>query len=414
MIHDARRLSDSLGKPAMGRLVEGLRERLRLGRPLQGSITLATPSDNERSAIDQFLGRRPSSGTSLVIRLAEVERILSDGAICDSLAEAVEALLGRIENQNQAREVAARRWAEVFLDIEPALEDLPQYRPWLEQLRSAGLLKRLSGGDCNVANILLRQTFAVLKELPQPVVSLAEFATRVTGDSHALDAGAPLATLCLLAIARQHGSRPPRSAEARRKLWDIVGVVVDELSAPVLVLNLRADPATLVGSLLNPMADAGEPCHLTVRQLRRIEANAFVSFDGAKIYVCENVSVVAAAAQRLGRRCAPLICTAGQPASSVQLLLQKLREAGCRLLYHGDFDAAGIVIANMLMNRFGAEPWRMSIGDFVAAAASPGPKLKCHPVAAIWADELAEKMFGFGHAALEESVLDSLMADLRA
>src|SRR5207247_3561375 len=123
---------------------------------------------------------------------------------------------------------------------------------------TTGLLIKCSGVDFASASVLLRHTLSVLRQIPQPVVPLAELAARATGDSHALDAGKPLSTLCLRGIAQQQGLKLSRSAGFRRQLWERVGVVVDELSAPVLVLNLRAARSTLVGHFLNLMANSGE------------------------------------------------------------------------------------------------------------------------------------------------------------
>lgn len=294
----------------------------------------------------------------MVVRLAEMERVLREGGICDSLSEAVQAIVGPIENQRRARDSAAEPWTELFKSIEPAMAELPEYRDWHVRIRSTGLLKKYSGGDCASAGVLLRHALTVLRHLPHPAVPLAELAARVSGDSHALDAGKPLSTLCLLAIAQQQGLKLSRSADFRRQLWEGVGVVVDELSAPVLVLNLRAVQSTLAGQFLNLMADSGEPCHLTVRQLRAVDGRAFAERTNRTVYVCENPSVITAAAQRLGSRSLPLVCTAGQPASADSLLLGHCR-ASCRMRYHGDLDAPGIAIANLLIGRFAMEPWRM-------------------------------------------------------
>lgn len=412
MIYDEDRLRRTLDSPAMSRLMQALRGRLRRGRGLGGTITLDGPTQEERSAIDRFLERRPTSGDALCIRVSEIERILREGDICDSLREAIEAITGPVSDERGAREAAKLQWAQVFSSVEPAMTELPIHTTWLEQLRCSGLLKRLCGGDCARAGTLLRAALSVLRELPQPVVPLAEFAARTTGDSHALDAGTPLATLCLLAVALQHGAKAPRSAEARRRLWDLSGIVTDELSAPVLVLNLRPDSSTLVGQWLALMAGAGEPCHLTVRQLRQIDSSAFRPLSASAVHVCENPSVVAAAAHRLGAKSLPLICTAGQPASAAQLLLRLLRGAGCELVYHGDFDPPGIAIANLLHQRFGTQPWRMSAADYSAAATVNGPILNGRFVPAAWDKELTIQMQFHGHAVLEEHVLNWLIADL--
>jgi uncharacterized protein (TIGR02679 family) len=118
-----------------------------------------------------------------------------------------------------------------------------------------------------------------------------------------------------------------------------------------------------------------------------------------------------AAAHRLGSKCPALICTSGQPASAAQLLLTHLRQAGCRLRYHGDFDYAGIGIANLLIERFGVEPWRMSAADYISVR-TKGPTLQLHRISASWDEQLAHSMNSEGHAILEESVLDTLLDDL--
>lgn len=412
MIHDLERLRRTLGHPMLARLLQALTDRLRLGRALTGSLTLSNPSGSERSAIDQLLGRKPSSGTSLTLRLSEIERVLRQGDLCDSLEEAVHVIAGPVTNQRATRESAQQRWSDLFISAEFAIADAAELLPWLHHIRATGLLKRLTRGDLAVATALIEKAIVVLRQLPQPVVPLAEFSARVAGDSHALDVGTPLSTLCLSAIAMQQGLPPSRSADFRRERWDFVGVVVDELCAPVLVLNLRGDPSTLVGRLLNVMAAAGEPCHLTVRQLRAAGENAFGELREIPVHVCENPSVIAAAAQRLGARSLPLICTSGQPASAAQLLLRQLREAGCRILYHGDMDRAGIGIANFLVQRFSVEPWRMSAPDYLSAVSTTGLPLRGRPAVAGWDAELSASMRSHGKAVLEECVVDVLISDL--
>jgi uncharacterized protein (TIGR02679 family) len=132
------------------------------------------------------------------------------------------------------------------------------------------------------------------------------------------------------------------------------------------------------------------------------------------IYVCENPSVIAAAAQRPGPRSPPLISTAGQPASAAQLLFGLLCQAGCQLRYHGDPDTLGIVIANKLIRRFAMEPWRMNAADYVSALSAAGPTLCGRIFNAVWDDQLSSEMRLYGKAVLEESVLDSLISDLGA
>ena len=60
------------------------------------------------------------------------------------------------------------------------------------------------------------------------------------------------------------------------------------------------------------------------------------------VWVCENPSVVEEAAEKLGARCAPLICVEGRPSVAATPLLGALSRCGTELRYHGDFDWSGL------------------------------------------------------------------------
>ncbi len=156
-------------------------------------------------------------------------------------------------------------------------------------------------------------------------------------------------------------------------MWAAVGVLCDELSAPVLSLNLRADMESLTGKVLNLHAECGEPYRLTVRQLLRHPPIFATEIVGSVVYICENASVIAAAANRLGVNSAPIVCIEGQPKTAARLLLDRLRSTGLRLAYHGDFDWGGVRIANLIVQRHGAAPWRMSTDDYRAAVNNTAP-----------------------------------------
>ena len=80
------------------------------------------------------------------------------------------------------------------------------------------------------------------------------------------------------------------------------------------------------------------------------------------VFVCENPSVVEAAADRLGSASAPLVCTFGRPGVAALRLLQALAPS-VQLRLRADGDRAGWSIVNGLLNRFDrAERWRMPDG----------------------------------------------------
>ncbi|MBM3271425.1 MAG: TIGR02679 family protein [Candidatus Sericytochromatia bacterium] len=405
-----------LGAPGLDRLLSRLAARLARGKPLAGRLSLEAPTEAEREAIGRLLGRRAVGQGSLSIDLGEVERLLAEGGRHRTLAEAVEAVHGPVAAPAAlARERAAeveRAWAAAYEEARSSLASKGHdHVAWIEDLVRSGAAKRLARRDAGVGAALLRQAVATAARLPVDGVPLASLAASATGDSHALDRGSAVGLLVFRLVARLAGPVDSRGIEAWRESWDRVGVVCDELSAPVLVLGLSAEPDHPVAEALNLFAKAGEPHRLSIRSLLRFPFR-FKTLPGTErtAYVCENPSIVAAVADRLGNRCPPLICVEGQPKAASRLLLQALTSQGWALLYHGDFDWKGIEIANFVLNRHGARPWCMTAADY--RKAPPGVPLSGKPVQASWDSELESAMVRSGHAVHEEAVLESLLGDL--
>jgi uncharacterized protein (TIGR02679 family) len=195
--------------------------------------------------------------------------------------------------------------------------------------------------------------------------------------------------------------------ERERETWARAGVLVNELAAPALVLNLPAAPTPGLGALVEAARAAGLPIHLSLRALLRGSSTWHVA--GRDVFVCENANLVAIAAERLGPACAPLVCTDGMPSASQRTLLSQLAERGAHLRYHGDFDWPGLRIANYVIRTFGATPWRMGAHDY---APQRGRALSGTPVVASWDARLTQAMFEAGYALDEEYVAPALCKDL--
>ena len=128
------------------------------------------------------------------------------------------------------------------------------------------------------------------------------------------------------------------------------------------------------------------------------------------VFICENPSIVSAAAREIGTLCRPLVCTNGQPTSTVHLLLSQLRIAGADLLCHADFDWAGLRIVDQLVREHRAIPWRMSVEDY---RATPGTvPLDPKPFTASWSPDLSNALRTHGHAVFEEQLVRFLLNDL--
>ena len=396
-----------LGSPGLSWLVERLVARLERGQALdRGSVSLADASPDQRRAIDDLLGRRSTTGKRLQIDLSQLCESMHTDA--DGLRALVVALRGPVHDLRARRDAETTAWNALFAPWDERLSADGKLSAWLHGLRRSGLLKRLAGGDVGQAGHLLDHAHAVLTAAPHDDILLATLAVRVTGDSHALDRGHPVATLCLKAIEETAGLDGGASAEARRDAWASLGVCLDDLSAPVLCLNLRPAPGSPSAGWIDWHVVRGEPFYLTWRQVQVFEPDPAMP----SVHVCENPAVVSEAANRLAARCRPLVCLNGMPSSPVKRLLKRVGVAGIPLLLRADFDWAGLRIVDGLFDPARCRLWRMTPDDYHACQASQA--LTGIPIHPPWAKDLSAAMETSGSAGYEEDILDRLLHDLSA
>ncbi|OOC09436.1 TIGR02679 family protein [Thioalkalivibrio halophilus] len=403
------RLHRLLGGAALERLRRRLRERILRGGG--DTITLTRASGAEREAVERLLGRPPRAGNSLRLSLAEMERILQRAELAPSLREALEVLDGPLRDPARERTELQQRWVEVVAALHPraAAADLAQ---WLESVVDRGLVKRLANRDPARGRELLERSLMVLEELPQPGSNRSTLAARCLGDAHALDAGQPVAALVRHALHRYWRGGVGDDDPDERTLWAHAGILIGgDITSTVLVHRLPATGDTATARALEAHSAAAEPLYLTLRQLLREPPQWDV--DGRIVHVCENPAVVSEAAERLGTDCAPLVATWGRPRAAVWVLLEQLRDAGAKLLFRADFDWTGIAIANAVIQRLGARPWRMDTATLEAHATLSDRPLRARPVAACWDDTLQEALQHRGCALHEEQLLEALLEDLR-
>ncbi|MFD8622325.1 TIGR02679 family protein [Streptomyces hygroscopicus] len=402
---DRDRLTRLLGAPGCAWLVDRIRRRMERAEPLTGPVTLAAPTDGERAAAERLLGRAPSGGRSLSIRLDAVDTVLRrSGVSPDGLAAAVVALTGPVTLLGDVRRREADAWHDAYTPLTEFCSERPELADWGEHIRVSGLVRRLAR-DPGSARALLASAVTALRSLPaDPAVSLPAFAARTLGDAHALDDGTPLATLVHSGVRALTGFPDGTGAEWRREAWACAGLLKDALSSTVLTVGLRGTPA------LDWTTDSGEPAVLTLRQLTRTPPRA----TPPVVRVCENPTVLATAADTYGPDCPPLVCLQGQPSAAALTLLRHLHSHRATLLYHGDFDWGGIRIAAALLRRVPWYPWRYTTADYRAAAGrSPlAPSLTGTPATAPWDPGLRAALSELRVRVEEETVLDDLLTDL--
>lgn len=416
MIQEDGRLQRLLGGESLSSLRKRLRQRFERG-PADGKLErlrITNLGVDEHAALAGLMGRSVRFSTSMQIDIPLIDEVLNRAGIATSLREALELIDGPIVHTETARAELRAEWSRVVSLVGHA--DLLRL---LEAAVGLGLLKRLSNGNPDAAAQLCRNVSIVLNALPADGMTRAQLAAKTLGDAHALDNGRPAAAL-VLAVWREKAApkhdphdEDPLGVESEigdersRDVWAKAGVLVNELARPALFLNLQMKSHSSA-----PNA-TGEPTYASLRFLLRSSPSWNV--NGQDVYVCENANLIAIAADRCGRQCAPMVCTDGMPAAAQRIILQQLAAAGGRLRYHGDFDWAGVRIGNYVMRECGALPWRFDAAAYLAAVAQaprPGLALAGLEAKASWDEGLTIAMQEHQLSIAEESLADELLEDL--
>ncbi|MFJ6738890.1 TIGR02679 family protein [Streptomyces sp. NPDC091279] len=419
-LHAATR--DWLTGPGLTRLWQGARKRLESnGVQATGSLRLTAMNAQERNDLSLLLGK-PLTGAAVTIRLDVLDARLRSSAAGLGLRQTLEELGPPLTDRCAVRAgVAARReqvWSFLAssLDASP-LADQEWPRQWYGLLRRAGVPR---GVTPEAATWTLQQAVQVLTALLGPegperngTRGRGELAAMTTGSAHGLDDGTWLARLVQRGVALAHGTEFPDDAAGRRALWRLVSVTPDEVSSTVLTYGLRPNGEGWRERALRERADHHAEVHVTPHDLHDLRLRLPT---GTLIHICENPRVVEAAADAACVQ--PLVCTSGSAATVVFTLLDALAATGCCFAYHGDFDWPGIALANRVIRRYEARPWRMGAADYEHLAARsqaegiPQLALDGQPVNADWDPDLAPAMTALGVALHEEATLELLVDDL--
>lgn len=421
-------------------LLSRLRKKVQRGESLDGRCRLSRLTREQATRISELTGAS-GRGASIGVDLGLFTQIVVNTGRFDTLESLVQLACGEpLSNLRAARDKHSAEWQQVWAHAEQLMRELNSSRARrvgaeadrtatptesfttdslndaIASMRKSGWLRRLTSRDPIAATSLFDQSFALLKLLPVHPAPLAVVAAKHCGSAHALDDNTSLGRILLKLLAKQSvQDTPEKNAAKRRHIWESVGIVTDELSSTVLTLNLPVTGDSLSDRLLQDHRRCGMPARLTFRHLRLhpptfgLPSNAHDS----RIYVCENPSILAEAANRIGANCPPMVCVEGHPSLACWLLLEQLCGRGFQLAYHGDFDWGGIRIANKLYAAFGFEPWRFTTTSHCIRS-NHHRKLRPPEAEAGWDWTLSDSIRRAGVSVEEESAIEELLADLTA
>jgi uncharacterized protein (TIGR02679 family) len=384
-----------------------------------GVVVVPLPTRADRHAMGALLGRPVTRG-SVRLDLVSLDTRLKERSGIGGLNEVLTEIFGQPPRNRPADRADRQEMRERPLALAATLVSAPWGAEWVADMRRVGLLTRVA--EISTAEALVRdaaRVFADLSMVPadstdrkglagsRTTQSRIELSARLFGNAHALDRDRLLHRVVVRGLAAAAAVPVPESARDSEELWARFGVEADLLSRTCLVWRLEILGESPLANRLSAAAESGDPLHITARDLRRVD-RVEVPPD-TPVLVCENPAVLEAFADRGGSDVA-VVCTSGEPNLVVDEVLIRLAASGASLRYHGDFDWAGVAIANRAVVRYGVRPWLMGAGDYLRGVRLDGPELRGASVPASWDPDLCPRMQGQGRAVHEESVLEQLLA----
>ena len=400
-----RSIPESLLHPGLGEVWAAVRRRLdRHGPQWRGTIALPDLDRSSDLSLASLLGREPPRRLDLgELETALVQRNVG-GDLCDAITQLGDppSVAAAERRATQARAGVAR---SALAEAIESWEE-PWASAWAADVQRAGIIGSLDGEAVTRLTADVRRLLDHLEESANQSASRTQLAAALFGSAHALDRGRKLATATESALRR---SIVGGAGLDGRELWEAAGILADRVSAPVLTWALPAAGSSPLDAQIRAATSGALPVHLNLVALQEYPAGVPA---GTPVLVVENPRLVEAAAERRLPGC--LVATNGNPTTAVWTLLDQLQRSGARLLYHGDFDAAGLAICRR-MQAGGCEPWMMGASDYEAAvemATQSGVRLEREAKACgatPWDPALQE---AFAHRRLivhEEFVLDRVL-----
>lgn len=234
----------------------------------------------------------------------------------------------------------------------------PWASEWADDVIRIGLVARLDETEAAALIGQVARMLDAIDDFDGAAFSRSDLAAAVAGDAHALDDGTVLerATARALALRTDLG-------EGLDDPWSSVGAHRSLLVGAAFTWRFPLLPAHPLAIAASTSTDLGVPFVVTRLAVETLD----LDFEStADVLVVENPRVIEHAAQTASDQ--PMVCTFGNPSTTVTMLIDGLIAAGLSLRYHGDFDAAGLEICAR-MHAGGLVPWKMTSADYLAAIA---------------------------------------------
>lgn len=416
--------ADYLGAvPGGQRLMKALRDKYASIGRIGGSVVLKTLEKEEAEFLRSLLGR-PVPMVAATIKAAELDKAFRgtrfEGVSIQGVLEAYFKV--PLTTHKALRRDQKSKKARFFDEIKATIHSAPlkvfvescTAVPESGRLRLVTLLYNSDREKLRRLLIDLDNALSLLSGRSTPV-TLPVLSALATQNPHAFDEGTDLHKLLIqvLSFNSESSAAAPLNAETRSDLLYIWGIINDTGHRTVMTYGLIAYSPE--GALLGweGFAQRHEPIILSMQNMASVGSVEVLNRGTGKVFCFENPSVfqyAIAAAPDIAA-----VCTKGQINQSVWILLDRLTASGLTLVYSGDFDPEGLLIAQRLKRRYTSqlkwlcydlECYREAVSDVDLEGRRLAQLSKLEDPALV---RVAKEMLDLRKAGYEESILSEIL-----
>ncbi len=349
---------------------------------IAGKIRISDATEEEKKELEHFFGIKywDKDIEFSFVKFEEALRNTRYNTV--TISELLQGYFGEKIISNQDNRILQEEKLESFWNhVKSWVEehDLRAASYWIDNMRQQknsaysyvnSLWKKEEKGAENILKSVCRAiSYISLPEMEE--IQLAVLAAKVSGNPHFFDRGRPASQLLIQAVCEKSSLEMPKNAEEIQKIYETVGIILDEISSTVTVYGIHMVKS---GKMYTPLEESealGEAMTLSLANLR--DAEKIYSHNGV-VLVVENEMVYCHLLEKCVKNKISIICTSGQLSRAAQKVLQMLCKEGNVLYYSGDIDPEGLKIADNIWKKYTKQfrLWRMSEEDYFKCVSEEG------------------------------------------
>lgn len=359
-------------RKVFSKIFTGFRKKYESLGHLGGSVVLQNLSNEEKTELSGFFQKDFYKNKTVTISMNRMEKALKDSRF-ESLdwMEILESYFGQKLVWKQALLEQSKEKQQLFFDKMLTEIKSELMREWLQYRieEATGIYQRLQKeyrNNPDALTILLKRIEDGITNLPifhNKKMKLAVFAAQVTGNPHFFDSDTTAESFLFDFILYHFHSdyvEELSEIEYRNQQYYKAGIIKDDISNYVMVYGIHAkDGEGMLHPGIEGFFKMKEPMLLTLYTI----SNLSKIYGNKRIYIVENPAVFSWLSQKYPEE--SFVCSNGQLRFSAFLLLDQISKTS-DLLYAGDYDPEGLLIAQRLKVRYKEKLklWNYSIENY--------------------------------------------------